>query len=590
MCDSRWNEPLQGRPQKPLECWTWLASEGFQTEFERQQAVDNPFPGEVFRDRTNAMKNWQTFSDTNESQHTTNEDGLTYGLFGWCSVVNGKPFVIGKEHYWLLGYQWPMKGDQNRGPIADLVAIRPNGGLTVFECKVDADRNKNLCCVICGQALAYLACLTGANNFDKIQRGFDRWRERKAACGMIPKGFEETIPRRDVCHEAVVLAVRDWFSGYHKITDQIRECVQARLQPSSRVAIGFAATTFIKTTCGEWMDGRDSDLTQNTEMTLHLGRLQKTVVSGRVEEQEIVIDGYRYCKNRQIAWAVEGCLPLIGSKGNRGEPAYTTTLDVNLFESLSPEARRELEQGDGEELVEKGGPCKMQAVHSSAALTVNVFHYWRHQQSLQPILAALGLPGEDCMSVAFEAKRPIMDSPNRKIFGTDPNLDVVIQCSPESRFREIAVECKFTEPYRPCKPEDKALKWQYLKERQLWEDIPACHDLARRIMSSDDHFQYLHAAQLVKHILGLKHRNGKDGFHLIYLWYDVPLEAADQHRLEIEEFQEIVTADGIAFSAVAFQEVIAALQECRSGHEKYVEYLVERYIVPDHGPTVDRSP
>jgi hypothetical protein len=300
------------------------------------------------------------------------------------------------------------------------------------------------------------------------------------------------------------------------------------------------------------------------------------------------MDAYKYCKSRQQRWALDKGLPLIGSKGDRGEPAYTQTLEANLFEPLSPEARCEIEEGDGDELVEKGGPAKMQAVHSSAALAVNVFHYWRHQLNLQPISAALGLLGEVGVSLGFEAKRPIMDNPDRTIFKTDPNLDVVIQCGPGSRFREIAIECKFTEPYRPGKPEEKGLKWPYFRERTLWEDIPACREFAATIKSRDDHFQYLHAAQLVKHILGLKHRNGKGGFHLVYLWYDAPYEAADRHRQEIAEFQKIVTADGIAFSATTFQDAILALQKDRSGHEKYIDYLVKRYIAPDCGPTVDR--
>jgi hypothetical protein len=224
-------------------------------------------------------------------------------------------------------------------------------------------------------------------------------------------------------------------------------------------------------------------------------------------------DAYKYCKSCQQHWAISKGLSLIGSKGDRGEPAYTRTVDANLFEPLSPEARAELEEGDGDELAEKGGPAKMQAVHSSAALTVNVFHYWRHQPNLQPIVAALGLSGEEGVSLEFEAKRPIMDNPDRSIFKVDPNLDVVLQCGPGSQLREIAVECKFTEPYRPSKPEDKGLKWPYSRERQLWEDIPACREFAGTIRSRDDRFQYLHAAQLVKHVLGLKQRNGKVGFH-----------------------------------------------------------------------------
>ena len=253
MCDDRrWNTPLQGC-HDPYGCWNWLASKEFQTEFQRQQDIDNPYPTQVFRERTNDpdIPNWEIYVNNAENQQR-NEDVFTMCLFAWCSIIRGTAFTIGDHHYWLLGYKWPTKGDQNRSPIADLVGLRPDGGLTVFECKVDADKNKNLCAVICEQALAYLSCLTGATNFHNIHDGFETWRRRKANDGQIPVGFEDVRPCHDARHEAIVLATHDWFNGYHEITDEIRNCVQARSQ--SRVAIGFAATTFIKTTNGEWMD------------------------------------------------------------------------------------------------------------------------------------------------------------------------------------------------------------------------------------------------------------------------------------------------------------------------------------------------
>lgn len=302
------------------------------------------------------------------------------------------------------------------------------------------------------------------------------------------------------------------------------------------------------------------------------------------------MDGYRLCREHQKQWALRKTLPLIGSKWGRGEPAYTTSLEANLLEPLSVEARRELEEGDGGELLYNGGPFKMQAVHSSAALTCNLFHYWRRQRDLRPLLTALGMPAEHGVSLEFEAKRAIFDNPDREVFKKDPNLDVVIHCAGGRQFREIAFECKFTEPYRPIEPRSRAeearkkgLNWAYLKATELWEDLPECHRLGRRLSPADDNFKFLHAAQLIKHILGLKHRNGKTGFCLVYLWYDlanVESDArgeADAHRKEITEFAAIAAADGIVFRSVSCQEVIASLAQQRVGHEDYVDYLAERY-------------
>jgi hypothetical protein len=102
---------------------------------------------------------------------------------------------------------------------------------------------------------------------------------------------------------------------------------------------------------------------------------------------------YRHCKDRQVSWAREQGLPLQGSEGSRGEEAYTLVLDANLFVPLSAESLREIESGEGNELrpEKPEWPAKMQAVHSSAALTTNVFEYWRQQRNRNPIARALDL-------------------------------------------------------------------------------------------------------------------------------------------------------------------------------------------------------
>jgi len=78
---------------------------------------------------------------------------------------------------------------------------------------------------------------------------------------------------------------------------------------------------------------------------------------------------------KQIQWAYRNNIVLIGSKSNKGRKAYTKKLDDNLFGPLMPEVKSDFEDADGGELT--GNPCKMQAVHSSSALGVNIFQYWK---------------------------------------------------------------------------------------------------------------------------------------------------------------------------------------------------------------------
>ena len=86
--------------------------------------------------------------------------------------------------------------------------------------------------------------------------------------------------------------------------------------------------------------------------------------------------GYEYILAKQTAWADNCGILLVGSKGKRGRPAYTPKLHQNLFQALLPEVRESFAAGDGGELGSPGLPGKMQAVHSSSALGVNVFQYW----------------------------------------------------------------------------------------------------------------------------------------------------------------------------------------------------------------------
>src|SRR5262245_2591366 len=134
------------------------------------------------------------------------------------------------------------------------------------------------------------------------------------------------------------------------------------------------------------------------------------------------MDAVAYLLERQVLWARRRGIDLQGSAGERGRPAYTRTLDQNLSGPLSEEARHEFEHGDGNEL--RGSPCKMQAVHSTAALAVNLFHYWKRQHAIAPILQACGLPAAQATGLQFERKLPIARQVNRREFPYDPNLDV----------------------------------------------------------------------------------------------------------------------------------------------------------------------
>jgi len=289
------------------------------------------------------------------------------------------------------------------------------------------------------------------------------------------------------------------------------------------------------------------------------------------------MNAHEYILTKQTQWAINQGIKLIGSKGVRGRPAYTRTLDENLFLPLDPEIRKSYEMGDGGELNgNPDSPAKMQAVHSSAALGVNVFQYWHKIGQVPEIAAACGLCNRGNListKITFEEKYPI----DEKRFRFAPNIDVVIHNTSASKIKCFAVECKFIEAY--SSRGHTGLKPEYLKVDAIWQGIPHLHHLAETLCSEDLTFNHLHPAQLVKHILGLKRSLGKEGFRLLYLWYDVLGEEGAIHRKEIEIFREVVKADDIKFHAMSYQELIVHLSnEYRTNHGAYIEYITRRYL------------
>lgn len=280
-----------------------------------------------------------------------------------------------------------------------------------------------------------------------------------------------------------------------------------------------------------------------------------------------------YIISKQIQWAYRNNIGLIGSKGNRGRKVYTKKLDDNLFEPLMSAVLKNLEKADGGEL--SGNPCKMQAVHSSSALGVNIFQYWKKINQVPAIATACGFCNAGDTSsrdINFEAKYPI----NEK-FLRSPNIDVVINNFPESRFKVFAIECKFSEAY--YSRTHSGISTKYIELDKVWDDIQNLLKFARTISPDDNIFTHLHPAQLVKHILGLKEKFGKNKFRLLYLWYDTIGPESAKHHKEIEEFIRITKDDGIHFHAMSYQDLIIKLaKKYRDTHRNYIDYISGRYL------------
>ena len=280
-----------------------------------------------------------------------------------------------------------------------------------------------------------------------------------------------------------------------------------------------------------------------------------------------------YILNKQIQWAYRNNIILIRKKANSDCKAYTQKLDDNLFEPLMPEVKSDFEDADGGEL--SGNPCKMQAVHSSSALGMNIFQYWKKINQVPAIAVACrfcNTGNTSSQGINFEVKYLIS-----REFRRSPNIDVVINNSPKSRFKVFAIECKFSEAYNPRA--HSGISPKYIELNKVWDDMPNLLKLAKKISPDDNKYSYLHPAQLIKHILGLKEKFGKNKFRLLYLWYDTIGPESAKHHKEIEEFIEITKTDGIYFHAMSYQDLIIRLaKKYRDTHRDYIDYISGRYL------------
>jgi hypothetical protein len=294
----------------------------------------------------------------------------------------------------------------------------------------------------------------------------------------------------------------------------------------------------------------------------------------------------------QVRWAERNGIFVGAPPGNPASrvATYVSELKANLFEPLSERVKQQFIAGAGNELNAPDGQSgNMYAVYSSSALCVNLFHYWSRlfdaaspnpRRPMDQLLAACGLPERPVKGIDFEV--PNIVNPR---FEVAPHLDVQISFA-EGTWKCAGIEAKFCEPYGGQKP--GGLKPVYLRETALWQDWPNVRAFAQTLSPNDLTNSHFHAAQLLKHLLGLRMQNGTN-FVLVYLWFDVQgAEAAERQRREIESFGEILKRDGVAFVSRTYQEVFAVLRGGNGEPERpYVKYLLARYL--DEAPRVDNA-
>jgi hypothetical protein len=246
--------------------------------------------------------------------------------------------------------------------------------------------------------------------------------------------------------------------------------------------------------------------------------------------------------------------------------SQTTSLENNLFQPLHPRTREDFTAGKGAELGDMGLPGKMWSLISSSALACNVFDPWR-DRPLGELAAALGIDSTYRIS-RFEATH------KTGFGGIPPHLDVELS---SKAGRVVAVESKFTEPYRPV---TNAFRPSYFSNPQPWRHLPTSLEMARALVAGDVEFRFLHAAQLIKHALGLTRSHGPQGFDLVYLWYRPPGSEGDATASEFDLFHAML-GNEFSLRAITYQDL---LNRVTGGPEGWLQYVKDRYLPGSWAP------
>ncbi|MCA9067326.1 MAG: hypothetical protein KDA84_00280 [Planctomycetaceae bacterium] len=181
--------------------WESMQSLLLQFAFTRMRETPGGYEGEVFKDRDN-----RKYPDLKKEEH------YVANLFHEARQNNHGLLMIGDEEYWLLGFEWPNQGgNAEKKRRADLVGMKLDGGLVIFECKLGA--NADPPAIAFAEGLDYASHLVRSDNAAKIAAGFRKWRNKRGQ--LIPTSFAGVVPKDNVAVSVILLA-EDQYYEKHK--------------------------------------------------------------------------------------------------------------------------------------------------------------------------------------------------------------------------------------------------------------------------------------------------------------------------------------------------------------------------------------
>lgn len=230
--------------------------------------------------------------------------------------------------------------------------------------------------------------------------------------------------------------------------------------------------------------------------------------------------------------------------------------EAAVRQALSKAAGNELESG------------KLLSQESSAALAVNTFGWFLERASDLPALPAL-------THLDWPAKRVDVERQMRFPWrgGHHPWLDAAIKTD----HHLIGVESKRFEPFR----DKKSVDFSDAYYRDVWgQDMAPYQKMRDDLKGRAVKFEFLDAAQLVKHAFGLvtEGQRIRKKPVLFYLYAEPRSRGAkeisprdiDLHRAEVSEFSKAVAGAEVTFASSSYREWLELWAGATSEHAQHI--------------------
>lgn len=204
---------------------------------------------------------------------------------------------------------------------------------------------------------------------------------------------------------------------------------------------------------------------------------------------------------------------------------------------------------------------------SSAALVANTFGYFLDQPE-RLTLPCPSLAAGDARTVQLEAQ---MRFPWRG--GLHPWLDVAI----ETDTALIGVESKRYEPFR----DRKTVTFSQAYSRPVWGEAMAPFEAMRDALLGGRTFQFLDAAQLVKHAFGLRTQAQRSGKRAVLCYLYAEPKAFPGGRL-IATSDIADHRDELAAFSADVSSVVAEVQFCSLSYGDLLRHWADQADLQDH--------